>query len=369
MGQPVFKIMDFIRENGIQVFSSNYILYGDMSDRVMETLRACAPSIEIYSIDEAFLNLDSIDNSNLKKYGEELASIVKRNTGIPVSIGISHTKTLAKVASKLGKKYPKLNGSCFMQEDCDIRKVLKVFPVGDVWGIGREHGKMLNQNKIMTAYDFSMASSEWVKKKMSVVGLRTWLELRGIPSISFEDSIHIKKQICTSRSFSHELNDIEELSQAVATFTTYSAEKLRKQDSVCSSIQIFILTNQYKEKISQYFRSIIVTLDTPTDSTLILVKAALSGLCKIYKSECMYKKAGVVLLDISKKNDTPGNIFCDHNAAKHSMLMETLDGLNLRYGRDTLVTAAQGIESIKAFSNHLSKRYTTCWDDIIEVNI
>ncbi|MDD3033253.1 MAG: Y-family DNA polymerase [Bacteroidales bacterium] len=369
MGQPVFKIMDMIRENGVAVYSSNYVLYGDMSQRVMDTLRESVPSIEIYSIDEAFLYLNGIDNSSLKEFGENLVRKVGRNTGISISVGISHTKTLAKIASKLAKQYPKLNGACYMEDERDIRKVLKGYPVSEVWGIGREYAKMLNSNKINTAYEFTMASPQWVRTKMSVVGLRTWKELRCEPCIDFEESVGDKKQICTSRSFSRELKTLDELSQAVASFATTCAASLRRQRSVCRSMHVFILTNPYKEVTGSYYRSVIVPMETPTDSTLMIVKGAMSGLVKIFREEFSYKKAGVILLDISRKETTPADMFCGYDSQKHTALMDTLDEINTRYGRNTLVTATQGVSKIKANSNHLSRRYTTCWDDIIEVKI
>ncbi len=369
MGQPVFKILDLIRDNGVAIYSSNYVLYGDMSQRVMDTLRNSVPSIEIYSIDEAFLYLNGISNESLKEFGVNLVRKVGKNTGIPISVGISHTKTLAKIASKLAKQFPGLKGACFMEKEQDIKKVLKSYPVSEVWGIGREYSKMLNNNKINTAYEFSMASPEWVKRKMSIVGLKTWKELRGEPSIDFEESVGDKKQICTSRSFSRELTSIDELSQAVATFATTCAAALRKQHSVCSSMHVFILTNPYKEISSDYYRSVIVPLDSPTDSTLVIVKSAITGLMKIFRQEYSYKKAGVILLDVSRKESTPADLFCGYDCQKHSALMNTIDDVNIRYGNNTLVTATQGVSKIKANSNHLSKRFTTCWDDIIEVKI
>ncbi|MEA5006042.1 MAG: Y-family DNA polymerase [Rikenellaceae bacterium] len=369
MGQPVFKIMDLIRDKGVSVFSSNYVLYGDMSQRVMDTLRASVPSIEIYSIDEAFLYLNGMENISLKLFGEELVRKVGRNTGIPISIGISHTKTLAKIASKFAKKYPRLKGACFMEDEHDIKKALKSYPISDVWGIGREYAKMLNNNKINTAFDFTMASPQWIKTKMSVVGLKTWKELRCEPSIDFEESINDKKQICTSRSFSKELSSMDELSQAVASFATTCAAALRRQHSVCGSLHVFILTNPYKEVSPNYYRSVIVPLDSATDSTLEIVKGAISGLTKIYRKDYSYKKAGVILLDITRKESTPADMFCGYDSQKHSALMDTIDKLNARYGNNTLVTATQGVSGIKANSNHLSRRYTTCWDDIIEVKI
>jgi len=369
MGQPIFQIRDLVKANGVYVFSSNYVLYGDMSHRVMETLRENVPSIEAYSIDEAFLDLRGIELSELDLFGKDLAYKVKKNTGIPISVGISHTKTLAKIASKIAKKDSKLHGACFLRDETDIRNVLKTFPVSEIWGIGREYSKMLVKNNIMTAYDFLLASPQWVKEKMSIVGLRTWRELHSESCISFEESIKDKKQICVSRSFSRELSDIEELSQAVATFATRAAANLRKQNSVCYSIHVFILTNQFKEGVYPYYRSSIVTQEFPTDSTIKIVKGSIEALVKIYRKEYSYKKAGVVLMDISKKDNTPSDIFYNDEMQKHNYLMKALDDINSRFGDNTLVTATQGVNKLITFSNYLSKKYTTSWDDIIEIKI
>ncbi|OFY45077.1 MAG: SOS mutagenesis and repair protein UmuC [Bacteroidetes bacterium GWF2_40_14] len=369
MGEPVFKIMDLVRNSDVKVFSSNYVLYGDMSRRVMDSIRNMVPAIEVYSIDEAFIDFSGVSTEKLKVMGEAISRVTRRDTGIPISMGISHTKTLAKIASRLSKKYPRLNNSCFLEKDSDIRKVLSTFPVEDVWGIGRRYAKMLRNNGINTALDFCNASPEWVKSKMSIVGLKTWKELHQESCITFEDSVDDKKQICTSRSFSKELSNIEDIYQAVSYFASNCSEKLRKQKGVCSQIQVFILTNYFREDMPQCYQSIVVPIETATDSTLQLVKISCRALEQIYNPLFSYKKAGVIFSQISKKEETTGNIFCDFEVAKHTNLMSALDDVNIKYGRNTLVMAAQGVEKIKAFSNHLSKRYTTSWDDIIEVKI
>ena len=185
MGQPLYQIQEYIDRYNVAVRSSNYQLYGDMSQRVMTTLKQHVPEIEIYSIDEAFLLLDGFPSERLKEFGERLARRVRRNTGIPVSIGISSTKTLAKIASKLCKKYPKLNSACLMQRDADIRKVLERFPIEDVWGIGRRQAKMFKECNIVTAAQFCDLSEEWIDNRLNITGKRTWLELKGRPCIEF----------------------------------------------------------------------------------------------------------------------------------------------------------------------------------------
>ncbi len=369
MGEPAFKIAGLARKENVAIFSSNYVLYGDMSERVMSCIRNYVPGIEIYSIDEAFLDFNGVNEVQLKRLGEEIAKNTYRNTGIPVSIGISHTKTLAKIASKLSKKYAGFKGSCLMYKDVDIKKVLKTYPIEDIWGIGRRHSKMLINNHINTALDFINSPPEWVRSKMSIVGLKTWKELRGEACITFEDSINEKKQICTSRSFSSELTNMEDLYQAVAYFTSSCSEKLRKQKSVCGQVQVFILTNYFKEDMPQQYQSMVVPLEVATDSTLELTKVSCRALEKIFKLGYGYKKAGVIFSRITKKVETSGSLFCEFDKEKHSHLMLALDEVNKKYGKNSIVTAAQGVESIKALSDHLSKRFTTNWDDIIEVKI
>lgn len=369
MGEPAFKIADIARKEGVAIFSSNYALYGDMSERVMSCVSNYVPGIEIYSIDEAFLDLSGVSVSQLKSMGEEIARNTYRNTGIPVSIGISHTKTLSKIASILSKKYKGFRGSCLMYKEADIRKVLSTFPVEDIWGIGRRYSKMLKNNYINTALAFTDLSPEWVRSKMSIVGLRTWKELRGEPCITFEDSIDDKKQICTSRSFSSELTNPDDLYQSVAYFTSSCAEKLRKQKCVCGQLQVFILTNYFREDLPQQYLSLIVPLDVSTDSTLELTRVSCRALEKIFKPGYGYKKAGVIFSRITRKEETSGSLFCDFDKEKHSNLMSALDEVNSKYGKNSIVTAAQGVDGIKALSNHLSKRFTTNWDDIIEVKI
>ena len=205
------------------------------------------PGTEIYSIDESFLDLRGVSEKDVKSLSVQITKSILQDTGIPISLGVSKTKTLAKVAARLCKKYPALKNNCVMLKDEDIIKVLGNFPVEDIWGVGRRYSKMLNDNKIASALQFSQCDPKWVQKKMSIVGLKTWKELRGEPCILFEDHIHDKKQICTSRSFSHDLYNHEDILMAIAKFATSGAEKLRKQRCVCSEIHLFILTNPFKE--------------------------------------------------------------------------------------------------------------------------
>ncbi len=367
MGEPLFKIKQLIKRENVKVFSSNFALYGDMSSRVMNTLAVAIPSIEVYSIDEAFLNLEGIKINDVKRLTGELALKVRKETGIPVSIGVSSTKTLAKVATKLCKSYPKLNNNCVMYAPKDITKVLKGFPIEDVWGIGRKYSQLLNNNGVVKAFDFISLNPIWVRSKMKIIGLKTWKELNGEPCFSIEENTPDKQQICTSRSFGKELYNHEDILMAVAKFTSICAQKLRLQNGVVSKIILFVFTNPYKEYINKDYKSIVIPLEYPTDNTLDLVRISCRAMSEILKSGCGYKKAGVIFTEITKKEETSGVLFYDRDLSKEASLMKSLDDVNLKYGRDTLVTASQGIDQIKYNVKNLSPKYTTDWNDIIKV--
>jgi DNA polymerase V len=311
-----------------------------------------------------------VREKDLKPLSVQITETILRDTGIPISLGVSKTKTLAKVAAKLCKKYPALNNTCIMTKDEDIRKVLGKFPVGDIWGVGRRYSKMLNDNGIISALQFTECDPKWVQKKMSIVGLKSWKELRGEPCINFDDHIHDKKQICTSRSFSHDLYNHEEILMAIAKFATSGAEKLRKQRCVCSEIHVFILTNPFKEGAKEHYSSIVIPMNYPTDSTFEIVKSSCNAAQYILKKGYGYKKAGVILNDITRRDETTSPLFISESLINKEMkIMKSLDEINNRYGRDTLFTAAQGVERIKYNMNHLSGKYTTSWDEIITVKV
>ncbi len=371
MGQPVYQIKHLIEQQNIAVYSSNFQLYGDMSNRVMETLRQLTPSIEIYSIDEAFIDFSNIEINNLQEIGRSIVRKVRRNVGIPVSIGIAPTKTLAKVASKLCKQYPKLEGCCVMYRKTDIEKVLSTFPIGDVWGIGRRYSKMLESYGIRTAGQFSKLNEEWIRAQMSIVGLRTHKELNGIKCIDFETRVHDKQSIMVSRSFSTELTDIESLREAISTFCSIAAEKLRKQSSVAAQLQVFIRTNSHREDKPQHYDSRVVNFDTSTDSTLEIVRAATAQLRHIYQKGFGYKKAGVILQAITPNSGIQSSIFDDkEQMVKHKELMKSVDLINEQFGKATVkVASSASKENPHSSKEHLSPRYTTIWDDILKIKI
>lgn len=368
MGDPYYQLRDLIRQHDIAVFSSNFALYADMSSRVMGILKSYSPATEVYSIDESFMDFTGIDNTMLRDFGLEIVQSVKRGTGIPISLGIAPTKTLAKIASKLCKQYPKLAGCCYMHRSEDIEKVLRRFPVGDIWGIGRRFERKLTGMGVATAYDFAQLSPEWVRKHMGgITALRTWKELHGEACIGFEDAPPAKQQICTSRTFHKDVADFGELHRDIALFTSLCAEKLRKQQSVCGEIRVFILTNRHQPDKPQSYESALMKLPVPTDSTIELTKYAGRMLRSLYSNGYGYKRAGVILSDIQSNDGVQINMFDTIDRDKHSRVMSVMDTLNKTYGRNKISLATQGISPYRMNREHLSKSFTTDWDDIIQV--
>lgn len=369
MGHPYFQLEALIKRHHVTVFSSNYALYSDMSQRVQQTLRSLCPATEVYSIDESFLNLQGIKEEELDTFGHLVSAKVLKNTGIPISVGISHTKTLAKIASKLCKQYPKLRGSCYMHRPQDIEKVLKKFPIEDVWGIGRRFSVMLKSRNILTAYDFAQQPLDFVRNKMHLGGMKTWYELHGRPCIEFEAHIPDKQQIMVSRSFSKEINTVEEITQQISLFTSMAAEKLRKQGSVCHAIQIFLLTNRFRHEQEQHYDNQLITLQAPSDSTVELVDIAVKTTAAIFRSGTYYKKAGVILTQFTPKESVQTVLFDEVDREKHDKLMHAMDKINEKQGQRTVVVATAGFDGVKMNRNHLSPNYTTNWNDILVINV
>lgn len=265
--------------------------------------------MEIYSIDESFLSLKGFENYNLKEYGSTIVRTVTKGTGIPVSMGIAPTKTLAKMASKYAKKYKGYNGVCVIDNEEKRLKALKQFDIGDVWNVGSSYRKKLEYYGVETAFDFTQKSESWVRKMMTVVGVRTWKELRGIPAIELEKAASDKQTICTSRSFGELIEDFDTLMESVANFTASCARKLRAQRSCAGILQVFIYTNRFREDLPQYNNSQIITLPTPTSDVAELIHYARLVLKNIYKKEYQYKKAGVIVMDIVSQRCVQQNLF------------------------------------------------------------
>lgn len=369
MGQPLYQFARLVESGQVTVFSSNFMLYGDISNRVHQTLRESVPSIEVYSIDEAFLDLRGIPDDSLDELGHRLNRLCMRNVGIPVSVGISHTKTLAKIASKLCKKYPRLGGACLMKRPQDIEKVLKSFPVSDVWGIGRRLTQRLAMRGVNTAYDFYCLPEQWVESRMGITGLRTWMELHSVPSISFEDQVEARQQICVSRSFAKEITDRDELYEQVALFTSMVCEKLRKQGSLASEVYVFMYTNRFRQSVEQMCLNRIEQLVPSTSDTLNVLRAVRFAFDAIYKKGVPIKKAGVILSGISQRRGHQLSLFTSEDSPESERLMSVIDRINRKEGPGCVSVASQASGGIRMNREHLSPQYTTKWDDILVVKV
>ncbi|MBE6175574.1 MAG: Y-family DNA polymerase [Rikenellaceae bacterium] len=369
MGDPYFKLRDLIERNNIAVFSGNMALYADFSRRIRSILREVAPQIEVYSIDEAFLDMRGVDNVDFDTFSKGLSMRCRKLTGIPVSVGVAPTKTLAKIAAQLCKSYPKLRGGCFMHRDADIEKVLKRFPIEDVWGIGRRSAPRLKEQGVNTAYDFYRLNEGWIMRRMGVVGLRTWRELHGIPAIGFDSVAEPRQSICNSRSFSSEIYDIGELSEQIAKFAAMTAERLREQHSVCSRLTVFAATNRFHTSDIQQCGHITIPLIEPTDSTLAIVRASREALAEIFVRGAGYKKAGVIASAITPREGTPISMFSAESNERHHRLMQAIDEINRKSEGRGIVLASEGHSNVKALSRHRSPRYTTSWDELPVVKL
>lgn len=370
MGDPFFKIRHIVEKHGVAVFSGNMALYGDMSQRVRWVLEEFAPAVEVYSIDEAFLDLRGMQGVDFDQYAKTISAECWRQTSIPVSVGVAPSKTLAKIASKLCKQYPKLRGGCYMHRPQDIEKVLRKFPVEDVWGIGRRTSAKLHAMGVKTAWDYVQLPEHAVSHMFGVVGLRTWRELHGQPCIEFEDGFEAKQSICVSRSFASEISDVEELSEQIANFASSMAEKLRQQRSVVSEMTVFAYTNRFKENQPQTYGNSLIHFDPPTNDQRTIVARAVAAAHEAYRRGYGYKKAGVVATRITQESDVVHSLFKDTEAAEREhRITSALDAINGTYGRGTVKLAAQGSGRIRSSSENQSPHYTTRWTDIPNVSV
>jgi len=368
MGEPYFKAKKIIDKNNVRVFSSNYSLYGDISQRVMETLARFASDVEIYSIDEAFLGLNGFENYELSKYCQYIRRTIKQWVGIPVSIGVSTTKTLSKIANNLAKKNKEYDGVCILKSWFDINEALKLTSIEDVWGIGRRLSVFLKKYKINTAYDFTQLDKGWIRKNMGVVGEKTFLELCGVSCIELELIPSDKKSCCVSRSFSKPVEKIDDLEESISSYGTRVAEKIREEGLVAESMSIFVLTNYFNRKEKQYSNSIKLQLPYPTNNSIKIVKRALEGIKKIYRQGYRYKKAGVILYGLTKAKQTRGLL--DYDRESSDSIMNTLDRINERYGSSTIRLASEGVDKSWSMRREsVSPCYTTRFDDLVEAKL
>ena len=368
MGAPAFKYLNIFKKEKVSVFSSNYPLYGDMSQRIMKILSMHTPNIEIYSIDEAFLDFRGFKYCNLEKEGLLLTRKIKRWTGIPVSIGIAPTKALAKIANKIAKKYVhKTKGVYLMKSEKQISNALKWTKVEDIWGVGRQYKKLLIKNGITTAYDFCKLPDQWVKKNMSILGLRLKKDLKGCSCIGLDEENPDKKSIATTRSFKEVIKKYWELEERVVTYASICSQKLRCQNSNCKTIIVFIRTSSHLPIDQQYYNSSLVNLPNPTNSAITIAKYANMGLKRIFKKNINYKKAGVILTDLTPSNSKQLNLF-QNTGNTHGDLMKVIDKIHLRFGENLLKLGNQDLDQTwKMRQEYLSSRYTTDIKEIIKV--
>jgi len=370
MGMPFFMMQEIIRQHQVQVFSSNYTLYGDMSSRVMAVLNGYTPYIEHYSIDEAFLDLSGVRTPDLHETGCDIRNIVDRNTGIPVTVGIAPTKTLAKMANRFAKKTRNKAGVHCLGCQKAIDEVLQYTEVGDIWGIGKQYGKLLQQHGFYTAADLVKAPDEWIRKNLSVVGQRMVTELRGVPAIKWEETPPPKKAICTSRSFGYLVEDKMQLQEAVANYAANVALKLRKQHSCATQLQVFIQTNPFRTEDKQYYRSVDLELPLATNCSRKLIKYALKCLDIVYTSGYKFLKAGVTATGIVPESTIQYSLFDVQDPPENKQLMGAIDSINRSFGRDLVRFAVQGYEKKwRLRADHLSQRYTTNWDELLLIKI
>lgn len=367
MGAPFFKYKDLFKKEKVVVRSSNYALYGDISRRVMSMLREYSPRVEIYSVDEAFLDLDGMHDQQRLTFAGELREKILKWTGIPVSIGISQTKTLSKLANKVAKKETEC-GYFIMQEAREINPVLARTAIGDVWGIGRKWSAFLSLYNIDTALAFILAKDAWVQKHMGIVGVRMLQELRGKSCGSITEIARGRKRIASTRSFGRKISDFEELKKATAYHAARVGERLRRQDSSAYCLTVFITTDYLNKYIEQYRNSYTHTFYVPTDNTALLIDAALKSLMQIFKPGYLYKKSGVIVSEILPARPIQQDFFEPVDLPRSRNLMAAIDSINRCYEKDTVRFAAQGYsERWTPRSEQRSPNYTTSWDQLLRV--
>ena len=378
-GTPYYQLKERFPNGEVTVFSSNYELYGDITDRVMSLVRKATPTFYRYSIDEGFCDLSGMEHLDLKKWGEDLSAFIWKATRMPVSIGIAQTKTLAKMASHYAKHYKGFNHCCMIGNDEQRIKALQGYDIDEVWGIGRRYAARLQATGIKTAYDFACKADSWVRATLNnVVAIRTWKELNGEDVIPMEE-ISKKKSICTSRSFPGMITDIQDLRTHISNYAARCAEKLRKQQSVTQTVCVFVDTNHFREDLPQYWNMGEERLLTPSSSTQQIVQTATRCTERIFRQGYHYKRAGVIVMGIVPDNGIQTN-FVDYDADRHEKMKKldaVLDKINREYGTETIVLASQqytkkdGKGKADVFADAIkhdfkSPCYTTRWSDIPE---
>jgi DNA polymerase V len=369
MGAPAFEYKETFRKHNIQVFSANFPLYGDLSNRVMSILSEFTPEIEIYSIDEAFLKLEGFKYIDVLEHMKLAKRKVTKSTGIPISIGVAPSKALSKIANRIAKKYPNQTGGIYIIDSEEKRiKALKWLKIEDVWGIGRKHARRLQALGVITAYDFTQLNSAWIQKHLTIVGIRLKSELLGKPCLDLEE-VKAKKNIATTRSFEHMIEDLIPLKERVSTFAVSCAEKLRKQRSCCKSLMVFVHTNGFRKDLPQHFKNIVIKLPFPTNSSIEISAYANKALEMIYRRGFSYKKAGVIIMDFIPENEVQLSLF-ENAHPKHLSLMKAIDTINGKFGQQKIRLAIQDQKRVwKMKQEKLSPQYTTKLSDIITIKV
>ena len=368
MGAPEFKVRDAIKQHNIKVFSSNYALYGDLSQRVMKILEKFCPSVEVYSIDEAFLNFDGMNISDYHQYGLDVQKKLMKWLSIPTGIGFAPTKALAKLANRIAKKFPERTNGVYVIDTEDKRiKALKWTKIEDVWGIGYRLTKKMQSQQILTAYDFTLPQNEaFIKKEMGVVGLRLKYELEGKSVLSLEEP-KTKKNIAITRSFEKDITSYSELKERVSTFASVCAEKLRKQNSCCYGVVLFLKKDKFKANGERYNFYKMATLPFPSNTSFSICNLALKMLSELYKEGDSYKKAGVIVTEIIPSNQRQFHLFDDENP-KFQKIMEVIDKQHAKIGERKIRLGNQDLQRTwKMKQYHLSNKYTTNFKEILEI--
>lgn len=364
-GKPLFKVRDEIRQHQVQVFSSNYTLYGDMSRRVMEVLSQFSPEVDPYSIDEAFIDLSGVEDDELEEYGRKIRKTVVKWTGIPVTIGIASSRTLAKIAAGVAKQDKNLEGSFSLVNHPDLNDILRETPVEDIWGIGRGSADKLRQNGIRDAWKFSTANLQWVKKKLTIVGMRCAQELRGISCVSLEDVEPGKRSLMFTRSFGHPVTDLKELEEAVSFYTASCAEKLRAKNMVTGMLTLFLREYQQGGGWHTNKMQASVALSEPTDFTPDLLLHVQAMLPQLYRKGIRYKKAGIMMTDLTPRDQIQLSIFQKQPRKEDQRLMKAIDEINEKIGKGTVFSGKEGTnQSWHMKSDFRSPRYSTNWKEI-----
>ncbi len=364
MGEPYFKVKDLVKKNKVEVYSSNYALYGDISRRVMKILKTFSPKVEIYSIDEAFIDLSFMDEKGIEDYGKEIRSRVLKWTGIPTSVGIAPTKTLSKIANHIAKQ--EKAGIIYLNKNIDER--LKKFPIENVWGVGKQLSKFYHKNNINSAYDLKNVSNTWVKKGTNVLGAKTAMELRGITCINLQIDQEKRKNCCVSRSFGRKVNDINELEESVITHCLNAAEKIRADDQIAKTITVFIRTSPFDKNRKYYSNSKTIDLAIPTSNSLELIKNAIKALNDIYKYGYSYQKAGIILSGLKNADQNDQNLLTPLLENKSKKLMKAIDYTNTKYGRYSISIAQAGLKKgWKMRREHSSRIDTASFDSLPKI--